>query len=442
MARLKLLTLFVAVALGFTVGAYAVAYLVASSRGVPAPAGPAYAASAPSQTDAPDASTQIAFWSKRIADRPRAYLDLTLLGQALARKARETGHVDYYVRAETALRRALDINPSYLQASASLSSVLFSLHEFERALSITRRIVDDPRGAEALATQGDAYLALGRYGRAAGSYARLLDWAQTPAVYGRLAILEDARGNTDRAVVLMERAARDALAAGEYGESLAWYAYQLGELNLRLGRVDAAETHYRAALRQHRAYPLGLAGLAKTRAAEGDLTEATRLYRRATAIAPQPDLVAALGDLYAANGQPHLAREQYETVELIAMLGRSKRQVYNRQLASFYADHGLRLDEARRLALGELRVRKDVYGYDVAAWALARSGRCAQALPLARQSLRLGTRDALLYFHVGYAEGCAGNGTAMRAWYARALDLNPYFSIRWAPFARAVLRNA
>jgi tetratricopeptide (TPR) repeat protein len=442
MARLKLLTLVVAVALGFTVGAYAVAYVVASSRGVPAPAEPAYAASGPAGAVAPDASTQIAFWSKRIADHPRAYLDLTLLGQALARKARETGHVDYYVRAETALRRALAVNPSYIQASASLASVLFSLHEFGRALSIATRIVDEPRGVDALATQGDAYLALGRYDRAAASYARLLDWAQTPAVYGRLAILEDARGNTDRAVVLMERAARDAHAAGEYGESLAWYAYQLGELEFRTGREDAAETHYREALRQHRDYPLALAGLARTRAAEGDLSRAIRLFRRATAIAPQPDLLAALGDLYAADGQPHLAREQYETVERIAKLARSKRQVYNRQLASFYADHGVRLGEARRLALGELRVRKDVYAYDVAAWALARSGRCAQALPLARQSLRLGTRDALLYFHLGYAEGCAGNRTAMRAWYARALDLNPHFSIRWAPFARAVLRNA
>nr|MBA3401325.1 hypothetical protein [Actinomycetota bacterium] len=46
----------------------------------------------------------------------------------------------------------------------------------------------------------------------------------------------------------------------------------------------------------------------------------------------------------------------------------------------------------------------------------------------------------LLYFHRGYAEGCAGNRDAMRAWYERALALNPEFSIRWAPVARAALR--
>ena len=69
-----------------------------------------------------------------------------------------------------------------------------------------------------------------------------------------------------------------------------------------------------------------------------------------------------------------------------------KRQVYNRQLAVFYADHGLHVGLARQLALRELRVRKDVYGYDAAAWALARSGSCREALPLARRALRIETR--------------------------------------------------
>ncbi len=169
---------------------------------------------------------------------------------------------------------------------------------------------------------------------------------------------------------------------------------------------------------------------------------AIELYRRLTAIAPQPDYLAALGGAHAAAGDAASAREQYATVEVIARLGSVNRQAYNRQLALFYADRGERLDEARRLALAELEVRKDVYGYDAAAWSLARSGRCADALPLARRALRLGTRDALLFFHRGYAEGCAGNRAAMRDWYARALALNPAFSIRWAPVARAALDSA
>ena len=66
-------------------------------------------------------------------------------------------------------------------------------------------------------------------------------------------------------------------------------------------------------------------------------------------------------------------------------------------------------------------------------------GRCAEAEPWLDRALRLGTKDALLYFHRGYAAGCAGDSRAMRAWYRRALGQSPVFSVRWAPVARKAL---
>ena len=83
--------------------------------------------------------------------------------------------------------------------------------------------------------------------------------------------------------------------------------------------------------------------------------------------------------------------------------------------------------------------RPSIYGDDALGWALARAGRCREAIPWLDRSLRLGTRDALLYFHRGYAERCAGDVAGGRAWFARALDLNAAFSVRWAPVARAFL---
>ena len=435
MSRLKLLTVPVVVAATLVAGVYGVAYGVAAARS----SGPAPEIVLGPRSDAPNSQTQIAFWSRRVASTPDAYLDLTLLGQAFARRARETSDVLLYTRAEAAFRRALRIDPSYVQASAALASVLFSMHEFERSLAVARPLVDDPRAVQALGTVGDGELALGRYREAADAYAGLRRWGESPGVYSRLALLAELRGAHPQALRLMERAARLAEDSGDYGESLAWYSYQLGELHFRTGDLPAADENYRRALVVFPEYPLALAGLGKAKAAEGDLPAAIGLYRHATAIVPQPDLLAALGDLYAATGRPTLAREQWRTVTFIAKLARLNRQVYNRQLAVFEADHGVRLGEARRLALRELRVRRDIYGYDAAAWALARSGRCREALPLARRALALGTRDALLSFHRGYAEGCAGHRAAMRRWYGRALALNPAFSVRWAPVARAAL---
>ncbi len=83
--------------------------------------------------------------------------------------------------------------------------------------------------------------------------------------------------------------------------------------------------------------------------------------------------------------------------------------------------------------------RPSVYGDDALAG-------CRTGPPLQRgtascpSALRLDTKDPLLDFHRGYAEGCTGDRDAMREWYERALELNPEFSIRWAPVARAALR--
>ncbi|MBM2822655.1 MAG: hypothetical protein HW413_1401 [Thermoleophilia bacterium] len=443
MTKLRLLSLLAAIAVGFVGLAYGVAYLVASSRTgaavEPRPLAANDDFTAVSRSDVPDADVQIAFWSKRVAGHASAYIDLTYLGQAFARKARETSDIGYYLRAEEALRRALRVNHEYVQAEASLSTVLFSLHQFGGALAVARPLVDDPRGLQALVTLGDANLALGRYARARAAYNRLLAFAATAAAYSRLALLADLHGDTDQALTLMARAAKLAQESGDYGESLAWYTYQIGELSFRAGRIDLAESHYRSALRLFDDYPLALGGLAKAKAAQGDHEAAINLYLRATEIVPQPDLLAALGDVYAATGRMNKAREQYETVELIAKLAKINRQVYNRQLANFYADHDLRLGEARRLALAELRVRKDVYGYDAAAWASHKNGMHDQAQRLIERALSLGTRDPKLYYHAGMIARARGQGAEARRLLSDALRLNARFDPLQAPVARAVL---
>lgn len=442
MATLKLLSVLVAVALGFAAVAYGGAYLVASGRadGVVEPR-PLAAVGNPaaSRPDLPTADVQIAFWSKRAAGNAGAYIELTYLGQAFARKARETSDVGYYVRAEAALRRALRTNPKYVQAAAFLSTVLFSLHDFNGALALARPLVDDPRALQALATLGDAHLALGNYSRAQAAYNRLLAFNAVPGAYSRLAFLADLRGDTDQALALMDRAARLAQESGDYGESLAWHAYQIGELSFRAGRIDAAESHYRAALDLFEGYPLALGGLAKAKAANGEYAAAIDLYRRATEIVPQPDLLAALGDVYAIVGNERAAREQYGVVEFVGKLARVNRQVYNRQLALFYADHGLRPGEAMRLALAELRVRKDVYGYDAAAWTSYKSGMLEEARRFSERALSRGTRDSRLYYHAGMIAKAQGRTAEARSLLSQALRMNPHFDLLQAPVARAAL---
>jgi Flp pilus assembly protein TadD len=101
-------------------------------------------------------------------------------------------------------------------------------------------------------------------------------------------------------------------------------------------------------------------------------------------------------------------------------------------------DHGIGRRNAVARARAARAKRPSIYGDDLVAWALVRVNRCDEARRWSQRALRLGTQDALLFFHRGMIERCRGDGAAARTWMRRALELNPGFSVRWAPLARRV----
>jgi Flp pilus assembly protein TadD len=74
-------------------------------------------------------------------------------------------------------------------------------------------------------------------------------------------------------------------------------------------------------------------------------------------------------------------------------------------------------------------------------WALRAAGRPEQALRHADQALELGTRSALMHYHRGMILAELGRRTAARVELATALRINPHFSVRHAPVARATLAS-
>ena len=151
---------------------------------------------------------------------------------------------------------------------------------------------------------------------------------------------------------------------------------------------------------------------------------------------PLPQLVSLHGDLLARVGKSGQARRQIATVSAIDRLLAAGGVRTDLESAVFQADHLVGRQDLVARARAARAARPSVYGDDALGWALARTGRCGEALPWLRRSLRLGTQDALLFFHRGYAEGCAGNRAGMRTWYGKALALNPAFSVRWSPVAQ------
>ena len=90
-------------------------------------------------------------------------------------------------------------------------------------------------------------------------------------------------------------------------------------------------------------------------------------------------------------------------------------------------------------ARAALAARPSIYAHDALAWALYRAGEYEEAWREIDLALRLGTRDAMLHFHAGMIARARGDEPAAREHLGAALRINPFFSVRYAPEARAAL---
>jgi tetratricopeptide (TPR) repeat protein len=225
-------------------------------------------------------------------------------------------------------------------------------------------------------------------------------------------------------------------AATDEPEPTAWTHVQLGKLYWSVGRINAAAGQYRAALVAFPGYVYAYDALAQVEAARGRLRVAIALEQRAVDAVPLPQFVSSLGDLDHLSGHERAARRQYATIAVIQRLLVANGVKTDLETALFDVDHGIGLRHALGLARLAHRERPSIDGDDVLGWALARNGHCAEGLHYSRRALRLGTLDALKFFHRGMIERCLGHRTASRAWLRRALRLNPHFSLLWAPVAR------
>ena len=93
-----------------------------------------------------------------------------------------------------------------------------------------------------------------------------------------------------------------------------------------------------------------LAGLAQIQVAHQRYPEAIAFYQQALTIIPLPEYAAALGDVLTKVERHEDATKQYALVEYIGHLTTLNQVLYNRELATFYVDHDMKLTEALALA--------------------------------------------------------------------------------------------
>jgi tetratricopeptide (TPR) repeat protein len=385
-----------------------------------------------------DTAAYVAQLEQRVAQSPRDSQGLLLLGLAYQQRARETGDPGYYPRSEGALRRSLTLAPKTYLAVTGLAALAASRHRFEDARRLAGQAVRlSSTSAEAYGILGDSLVELGRYRHAFARFGEMVSRKPTLGSYSRISYARELLGRPGGAIAAMKLAVE---AGAGTGEPAAWTLVQLGNLYFDTGRLRSAALSYRQALVRFPGYVHAQAALGKVAAARGAYKTAARRYRGAVAKLPLPQYEVALGDVLRLERRPEAAAHAYAVVDATERLLRANGVRTELETALFDLDHGRPVAGALALASEAYRERKSIDGDDVLAWALYKNGRCGEALVHSRRALRLGTRDALKTFHRGMIELCLGRESQGRASLRRALAINPYFSLLYAPVARKELR--
>lgn len=373
----------------------------------------------------------------RVPGNFRAWADL---GLAYVQKARLTADPGFYTRADGAFAKSLELRPNdndlALTGQASLAA---SRHDFADALALTDRSLKiNGFSATTYAVRSDALTELGRYDEARAAIQRLLD-LRPGGVDGftRASYSFELRGDDVRASELLERATQASRAPAD----VAFAYFYLGELAWNRGDLTAASAAYEAGLVADPNYMQLVAGRAKVLAARGDTAAAASEYRTAVERLPLPEFLVSYGELLEATGQDDAAAEQYAVLRATQKIYAASGQDVDTELAVFEADHGTATSALASAKKAYAKRPNAIFTQDAYAWALHANGLDAQALPIAKQSIRLGYRFPAFYYRLGAIALAAGDRTTAKAALTKALALNPEFSPLHAPKARALLRT-
>jgi tetratricopeptide (TPR) repeat protein len=381
----------VAVAVGIAGATTAVARTTAAARRV--------AATRDAAARAARRDQDVAFFRRRVARDPIGAADRARLAALYLQRARETADYNDYRRAERLARRSLALRVGHNENTyALLANALLAQHRFTEAYAAARALERRAPGvASHQALLAEIALELGRYDKARALFDSLWPARHELAVAPRLARWAELTGHVD----LAQRLLAGALAEAEIRrdlppEQLAWFHLRVGDLALRTRRLEDAELAFRAGLAVFPGDYRLLAGLARLEAARGEWRRVIEYGDSAVALVPDPATFGFVSDSYAHLGDSSAAAEYGRAME-IAVLGQPGQ--WHRAWSLFLLDHDRRVPEVLRRVQHELRTRRDVYGFDLLAWALHKSHRDREARAAMDRALSLGTVDPQLLQH-------------------------------------------
>lgn len=342
----------------------------------------------------------IAWYTTRATRDPTGAMDHLKLAGLYLQRAREQGTPADLVLAEQEARTSLTNRREHnAEAFHALALALVGQHRFLEAAAATDSLLaGDPTALGARSLRGEIDLELGRYLEADQIFAPLDNPANNAAVLARVARWASLRGHSAHAKTLLERARTEAhQLAGTPAEQIAWYDLRLGELALTVGAWSAAEHSLSTAEAVIPDDPRILLAQARLALATGNASRALERAELAMNRGEDPLAFALASEAHGRLGDSVASERMFLAFE--TAIAAAPTSAWHRQWRLALLDRGRQIPEVLAQATAELTTRRDVYGWDLYAWALHRSGRDDEARTAMREALKWGTEDELLRNH-------------------------------------------
>lgn len=371
---------------------------------------------------------------KLVAQNPESANSHIQLAMAFLKKVRETGDYSLNREAEVSIKKALEIDKDNFIARFLRIQIYLSEHEFQKALDSAEKLEkENPNSEAVMAAITDVKTELGMYKEAVKAAQKFVDFRPNSNSYARVAHLRSLYGKTDSAIEARKMALSSANPTDK--ENLAWHQSQLGKELFNLGRFSEAERVFDSALKIFPEYHWALEGIGKVRAAQGDLESAAKIYEKLTKRTSEPVRAIFLGDIYKKLGKNRKAKETYDAI--IKKQRESDGDMH--RIALFWADNDMNLDEALKIASDDRKKMADLLASDTLAWCLYKTGSYKEAKKYIKEAMRLGTKNALFYYHRGMIENKLGNKKEAIKYLKLSIETNPSFDLLQAEIAKQTL---
>lgn len=384
----------------------------------------------------------VAFWEGATNEKHRGdFLSPRQLSEQYLQRFREKGDIDDVLRAQKYAAQSLNALPhGNLGAELELASVALTLHQFHRALAITKDIETWDIGDDAMySREASVDMEIGDYARAERLMNAVAEKHRDDSWHVIQSRYLELTGHLAEARAMLATAAAfqnsnfDAPAQGR-----AWYFFRQGEMAFEAGDNDAALAFEKQALIVFPRYADAFRLLAKVELSLHDWRHALSDAIASADLVPYPEALGYKADVQRAVGDVNGAAQTDDVIRTVQKIGDTE-HITDRLLAIYYSEHRIHTAEAYMIAKNELSARDDIFTEDTLAWAAAMDGKWSEAETAIRKASAYGTQNSLLHYHAGIIALHFNHRATARDELKAALALNAHFHPFYADDARAQL---